>query len=180
MASAAPRQPLWPRIRLRLDAASRTLWTLAKQGSVWFVPMILTSGSAAYLSYIYNQKANTELALQQQTLSDLQSFRNSGAGLDQAVSALSDALVDGTGVSEARSKLRGALTSHISDAVANEKLLGANTKSYIAGLSRLRQTVDDVDRDAVETQARLWQESLNLMSRRRKMASAAIIGLSNS
>lgn len=142
--------------------------------------MILTASSAAYLSYFYNQKANSELALQQQALSDLQSFRSSGAELDQAVSALSDALVDGVGVTEARSKLRSALTKHISDAVANERLLGADSKSYIAGLSSLRATVDDVDRNSVETQARLWEDSLKLMSQRRKMSSAAATGLGKS
>lgn len=173
MASAAPPTSLLSKVRNVMGRFFGATWTLTKRGSVWFIPMILTSASAAYLSYFYNQKANSELALQQQALSDLQSFRNSGAALDQAVSALSDALVDEKGITEARSRLRGALTAHLSDAIANEGLLGSASASYIYGLSELRTTVDDVQPASIRMQAKLWQDSLKLMSARRKMVAVA-------
>lgn len=135
--------------------------------------MIVTASAAAWLSYHYNQKANSELIIQQQAFSDLQSFRNSGAGLDEAVSVLSDALVDDRGVEDARAKLRTAITRHISDTAANELTLGPGAKEYETGLSGLRQTVDAVDRDSVETGAALWEDSLRLMSQRRKLISSA-------
>ena len=138
----------------------------------WFVPMALTSGVAGYTAYIYTQKANTQLVIQQQSLSDLQQFRASGAAFDQSVGTLSDALVDGTDVTAAQREMRTAITRSISDTVAARPLLGeAEAQAYIDGLASLRETVDGVNN--FDAGQKLWQDSINLMSARKKLITSA-------
>lgn len=147
-----------------------------KTTSKWLIPMLLTSGLTAYLSYFYNQRANTQLVFQQQRLSDLQHFRDSGAAVDQGLSSMSDALVDGTGLEVARHEMRAAIARHIADAVAVRHLLGERAAdSYIHKLALLRQVVDAVT--TIQTGRDLWQESLNLISNRRHLISNAEAGM---
>jgi len=167
--------PTIPPMNVWGPALWRGFWSYLKKMGTWFIPMIITAGATAWLSYHYNQKSNTELAVQQQRYSDLQSFRNSGSDLDQSVTALSDALVDGRGIEEARSKLRIAITRHLSDATANEATLGSGVEPYEKGLGELRRTVDAVDRDSTDTGIALWEQSLQLMSQRRKLVNGAMI-----
>lgn len=173
MAIAFPSFLNLPKLWRTAAPLRRGMLSLTKGMCVWFVPMFITAASTAYLSYKYNQKSNTELAIQQQTFSDLQAFRNSGADLDQALGVLSDAIIDGADIDAARSIMRNSISRHISDALANDKSLGPEATSYIEALGRLRVTVDDVDPSAVETGLNLWEQSLEIMSRRRKLVSAA-------
>ncbi|RKE49986.1 hypothetical protein [Sphingomonas sp. PP-CC-1A-547] len=134
--------------------------------------MALTSGVAAYTAYFYNQKANHELVVQQQSLSDLQQFRASGAAFDQSLSTMSDALVDGSGIKAGQREMRTAITRNISDAQAIEHLLPpGEAKPYIAGLAELRDTVDGLG--TIDSGQKLWQDSLNLMSARKKLIASA-------
>jgi hypothetical protein len=138
----------------------------------WFVPMALTSGVAAYTAYFYTQKANTQLVIQQQSLGDLQQFRASGAAFDQAVGNLSDALVDGANITASQRDMRAAITRSISDTLAVRHLLGdSEADAYIKGLANLRETVDGIK--SFDAGQKLWQDSLNLMSTRRKLIGAA-------
>ena len=173
MAMALSQSQIWPKLRQWGGSAGRALRSGAKQACVWFVPMFLTAAATAWLSYKYNQRSNAELAVQQQTFSDLQAFRNSGAELDQSLGVLSDAIIDGRGVSEAKSKMRNAISRHVSDGLGTEKSLGLDSRSYIERLAHLRMTVDEVDPHSVETGATLWQESLKLMSERRRLVASA-------
>ena len=173
MAIAPTFSNFWPRVMPRLIQFSVVAWNYVKRMGTWIVPMLATAVVTAYLSYTYNQKANSELAVQQQIFSDLQSFRNSGAELDLAMSVLSDALVDGASVEEAKAKMKAAISRHISDTVANENALGAPSKQYLANLSQLRITVDNASRENLEAASLLWEQSLKLMSERRKLVAAA-------
>lgn len=143
----------------------------AAKACAWLIPMLATAGATAYISYIYSQKSNTALVVQQQRLNDLQQFRSSGAELDQGLSAMSDALVDGSGLDEARKQMRGAITKNIADAVAIRHLLGPKADTYIAGLARLRQVVDKTN--DVHAGRDLWQTSIDLMVERRTLLSSA-------
>jgi hypothetical protein len=157
--------------RVRIDAAA-----IFKTSIAWLIPMALTAGFTAYLSYFYNQKANMALVVQQQRLSDLQEFRQSGAGLDQALSFMSDALVDSDRVDEGRRKMQDAITRQISDTTAIEHILGKQSADqYIHGLANLRETVDSLN--STESGQALWQQSINLMSERRKLVSHAQLRL---
>lgn len=144
------------------------LLALAITVIAWFIPMAITSGVAAYTAYFYNQKANRQLVVQQQSLSDLQQFRASGAQFDQAVSSLSDVLVDEEDPSSAKREMRLAITKHLSDAVTIEHLLPpGRVKPYVAALATLRPVVDAVGTS--ENGQHLWQDSLNIMSARKKI-----------
>ncbi|MES2497095.1 MAG: hypothetical protein V4618_13355 [Pseudomonadota bacterium] len=177
MAMALSPASIGPKIWTAVCAGARHAVVATRTMGAWFVPMFLTAALTAYLSYFYNQKSNTELAVQQQTFSDLQSFRNSGAELDQSLGALSDALVDGKDVDQAKAKMRSAISRHISDAVGNDRTLGPNSVIYINGLAKLRLTVDAVDPVNIETGATLWEHSLKLMSQRKKMVTEAQLRL---
>lgn len=173
IAMALSRTQIPPCLKRGATSLGRALWSGVKKSCVWFVPMFLTAAATAWLSYEYNQMSNTKLALQQQTFSDLQAFRNSGADLDQALGALSDAIVEGREVAQAKSNMRSAISRQISDALANEQVLGGASKGYIADLARLRLSVDEVDQGSVETSAVVWEQALALMSQRRKLIAAA-------
>jgi hypothetical protein len=137
----------------------------------WVIPMLLTAASTAYLSYFYNQKANTELVAQQQRVSDLQQFRASAAQLDQAVGGMSDALVDGSNLAARRADLRNSITRHLSDAQAVKDLLGSDSDQYIGRVSSLREIVDNLG--TIGSGQQLWQTSINMMSERRHLLVSA-------
>lgn len=139
--------------------------------SAWLVPMLASAALTSYISYIYNQKANTALVMQQQRVDDLQSFRESGAELDQALSGMSDAIVDGSGLDEAKRNMRKAITKNISDAVAVRHILGSATDEYIDGLANLREVVDQTE--TIDSGRDLWQTSINLMEKRRQLVANA-------
>jgi hypothetical protein len=157
---------------MSLKSLSNASWRAFAAGLrgmlTWFVPMFLTASATAYISYKYNQRANTELVQQQQRISDLQGFRVSGAELDGAVGRMSDALVDNEGIKQARNDLRNAITRHIADTGSVRQILGENdAKTYIAKLSSLRDVTDNLS--SVDSGQPLWEQSLMLMSIRRKM-----------
>lgn len=134
----------------------------------WLIPMLLTASVTAYISYVYNQKANTLLVVQQQRVADLQQFRSSGAQLDQALARMSDALVDRKGLEAAREEMRLAIARNISDAEAAKPILGeSQTNQYVAGLADLRVTVDGVQK--LQSGQQLWQASINMMEARRRI-----------
>ncbi len=141
--------------------------SFSREALGWLIPMLLTAAVTAYVSYRYNQKANTQLVVQQQKISELQEFRQSGAQLDQALGRMSDALVDGEGLEAARREMRTAITANITDASAVSHLLGSGAEPYLKGLADLRDIVDQVD--TIESGQALWQGSLNLMQQRRKL-----------
>jgi hypothetical protein len=171
LAASRPLPRFWSLFSTVGNAALRFAASVSKQAVAWFIPMALTAAVTAYVSYVYNQKANTVLVIQQQRLADLQQFRLSGAGLDQGLSAMSDALVDGKGLDQARRDMRAAITKNISDAVAVRHLLGPKADSYIAGLANLREVVDAVG--TMDSGQGLWQTSLNLMKERRDLIASA-------
>lgn len=143
------------------------LGSTTKTSLGWLIPMLLTAGATAYLSFFYNQRANTQLVMQQQKMADLQQFRVSGAQLDQALGRMSDALVDDSGIQAARSEMRSAIGRNLADADSVALLLGPRTHDYIAGLANLRVTLDNVhDRSSG---ARLWQDSLGMMEARKRL-----------
>jgi hypothetical protein len=170
---AALRIPLGVRARLaRLSGGAARLFISATKASLtWLVPMLLTASVTAYISYFYNQKANTSLVIQQQKIADLQQFRSSGAQLDQALGRMSDALVDQTGLEAARREMRSAIGRNITDADASRTLIGQGIDAYITGLAELRETVDGIQ--TPESGADLWQRSLNMMEMRRRLLKAA-------
>lgn len=147
------------------------LGSLTKTSLGWLIPMLLTAGATAYISYVYNQKANTLLIIQQQKMADLQQFRSSGAQLDQALGHMSDALVDGKELESTRSEMRAAISKNITDADAVRHILGPGTDSYIDELAGLRTTIDEVH--DVDSGNKLWADSLKLMSTRRKLLQSA-------
>ena len=152
-------------------SALRFFGSTAKASLAWLVPMLLTASVTAYISYFYNQRANTMLVIQQQKIADLQQFVSSGAQLDQALGRMSDALVDKTGLESARREMRSAIGRNITDADASRNLIGPETAAYIVGLAELRETVDQVE--TPESGAQLWQDSLNMMEARRRLLKGA-------
>lgn len=133
----------------------------------WAVPMLLTALATAVLTYFYTEKANTELVLQQQRLTDLQEFRASGAQLQQALSRMSDAVVDGDDLNPPRREMRDAIARNISDATTVENQLGTDaTKAYIKKLANLRATVDGTEANGG---AALWQGSLDVMEDQKRL-----------
>jgi hypothetical protein len=137
----------------------------------WAVPMLLSASAAAVLTYFYTEKANKELVLQQQKLTDLQQFRSSGAQLQQALGRMSDAVVDGENLNAPRREMRDAINRNISDANAVQEQLGPDaTKAYIKRLAALRETVDETETD---DGAAMWQGSLNVMEDQKRLLEAA-------
>ena len=134
----------------------------------WLIPMLLTASATAWLSYYYNQKANTLLVIQQQKNVDLQQFRASGSKLEQSLGALSDALALEEDLGPAQREMRTAIALNLADAIAVRHLLGSEeTDKYIESLASLRETVDRLD--TVESGAVLWRQSLYLIDMRRKL-----------
>ena len=158
-------------VSLTWSQARNVVLTGTAKALTWLIPMLLSAGAAAWLSYVYNQKANIALVAQQQRVNDLQQFRVSGASLDQALGDMSDALADGKGLDPARRAMRASINRNISDGLAARHLLGAGTDHYISGLADLRVVVDDTDE--VQSGTALWQSSINLMKERRDLIAAA-------
>jgi hypothetical protein len=151
--------------------SSLTLKTAAFNFSVralgWLVPMMLTAVATAWVTYHYTRKANTEMVVQQQKLTNLQQFRASGAQLQQALSRMSDAIVDGGSLDPARREMRDAIARNLSDAVAVRSQLGPEaTDAYVRRLAALRIVVDQTDADSG---AALWQGSLDVMEQQKRL-----------
>lgn len=157
----------WSRFARVRGEAWRIFVTSSKASAVWLVPMLATAGATAYLSYIYNQKANTLLVIQQQKMTDLQQFRVSGGQLDQALGRMSDAVVDGFGLEAARREMRSSIGRHIADTEAVRNLLGSSTDSYLTQLADLRVAVDEVGPEDLGQS--MWQSTLNIMAERRRI-----------
>jgi hypothetical protein len=74
------------------------------------------------------------MVIQQDRLSELQTYETTGAQLDSSVTQLSDAIVDGRGQDDARRNLRAAISAHSSAAFALRSGHGSDYPPYMAKL----------------------------------------------
>lgn len=144
--------------------------------AIWSLSLLASAGLTAYLSYLANQRANVELAVQQQRLADLQRFRESGGVLDDSVRAFSDAMIDGGSLRIARQTIRSAVAKHAVDAMAIQHLLGkGETAAYMRQLNALRTIADQTDN--VVSAKQVWQTAISIITARQKMIAHAETGL---
>lgn len=134
MASAAPLPEILRRERL-IRYAKLAVGALSTA--------ILGGLVAAYFTYLFTARLNTESAVQQQYLAAIQDFSTTGAKVDASVTELADTVLDGQQLMEARREARQAIAAHVAASLSLSPVAGeANVEEYMKGLATLRLFVD--------------------------------------
>ncbi len=104
---------------------------------------LVTGLCAAYFTYLFTAKLNTESANQQQNLAAVQEFNSSGAKVDAAITDLADDVIDKEDVKQTRKEVRQAIAAHVAATQALAPVMGTgNVEEYMRGLATLRRLVD--------------------------------------
>ena len=136
------------------------------QGGSFVLGAICSAVVGIPAGIIVAERANTKLVVQQEKLSELQTFENTGAQLDSGVTSLSDAIVDGRGADDARRNLRAAISAHSSAAFALRGGLGGDYQPYMTKLVELRGFADEAT-DA-PSGVKVWQSTADLVAMRKR------------
>lgn len=98
---------------------------------------------AAYFTYLFTARLNTESAVQQQYLAAIQDFSTTGAKVDATITELADTVLDGDELVNARREARQAIASHVAASLSLAPVAGqGNVDEYMKGLATLRLFVD--------------------------------------
>ncbi|PNU02096.1 hypothetical protein [Novosphingobium guangzhouense] len=156
MASAAPSSP-W----LTPDRAKRYLKLILGGFATAAVGGLL----AAWFTYLFTAKLNSEAMLQQQYLAAVQEFIVTGSKVDASVTELSDSILDKEGVREGRKEARQAIAAHVAATQSLAQVIGTgNADAYMEGLATLRTLVDEAA--DVQTALKASRARFDLMDNR--------------
>lgn len=143
----------------------------ARQGTLWFVSILVVALVSAWAASHFTRQDNLELAFKQQQLSDVQLFQASGSKLDQSFRAFNDALIDQRGIDKAREDMRAAIAQHSSETYGLQRVFGDEAVAYIDGLARLSDELDKADKPANAMQ--MAQTAVDLLEERDAMVKRA-------
>ena len=143
-----------------------------RQGMAWLAGTVVVAALGSVGTYYATHQTNADSAFQQRSLASLQQFETTGAGMDQATQAFSDAMLDKRGLEDARKNLRGTVSAHSASAMALRTTFGdSETDSYVARLVAFRDAADQA-RDVIAMQP-VWQGLSDLVAQRRRMVASA-------
>lgn len=154
--------------------ASNAPVTLARDPRVWHYVRLAIGGIltaaigglfAAFFTYMFTARQNTEAALQQQYLSAVQEFISSGSRVDASITDLADSILDGQNVRDARQEARQAVAAHVAATQSLSQVVGkGNSNLYMEGVATLRTLVDEAN--SAQSVRKLSSARFDLMENR--------------
>ncbi len=135
---------------------------------IFLAGALATALIGAPVAYYFAKQANTTLLVQQQRVSEVQSFESTGAEVDNSLRQFSDALASQKDVESARDRVRASVGSHSSIAFSMRDTIGSDYPGYMAKVNEFRSFADNAStpREGVV----VWQSAVDMIALRKRIS----------